>query len=137
MDNKNFTYSYSAPDENERKEIESILYQYKDHALSPVSKYERLKSLDKKVKDASICSGLIAGVLGLLIFGLGITFILEWAIVWLGIILCVIGCVPIVLAYPIYNKVLSIQKEKYKDEIISLSEELLHQAEEREKENKQ
>ena len=56
--------------------------------------------------------------------------ILEWSIWLLGIVLMVIGSVPIALAYPVYKRVLEKYKNRYGEEILRLSEELLNEQEE-------
>ena len=53
--------------------------------------------------------------------------ILEWSILLWGIVLMVIGSVPMALAYPVYKSVLNKGKAKYGDEILRLSEELLNE----------
>jgi hypothetical protein len=53
--------------------------------------------------------------------------ILEWNIWLWGIVLMAVGSIPIALAYPVYKKVLKKYKNRYGEEIIKLSEELLNQ----------
>ncbi|MBQ3493544.1 MAG: hypothetical protein IJA88_05490 [Clostridia bacterium] len=121
-----FNFKYTAPTEEERKEIDSIRRQY-----APVekteTKIERLRRLDSIVKNTSTIWSLVLGVVGCLIFGLGFTMILEWNIWLWGIILCVLGSVPMIIAYPVYNYVLKKYKKEYGDEILKLSEELLNE----------
>ena len=120
-----FEYTYAAPSETERKEIESIRRQYEDRKDTPESKLERLRKLDSFVKNSATCLSLILGVVGLLTFGLGLTMILEWAkYVW-GVIVAIVGLVPLCAAYPVYLFVLKRNKKKYSAEILQLSEELL------------
>lgn len=121
-----FNFKYTAPTEEERKEIDSIRRQY-----APVekteTKIERLRRLDSIVKNTSTIWSLVLGVVGCLIFGLGLSMILEWNIWLWGIILCVLGSVPMIIAYPVYNYVLKKYKKEYGDEILKLSEELLNE----------
>ena len=121
-----FNFRYTAPTEEERKEIDSIRRQYSPQEQTE-TKLERLRRLDSLVKNTAIIWSLVLGVLGCLIFGLGLTMILEWDILLWGIILMVIGSVPMAVAFPIYNKLLKKGKEKYGDEILRLSEELLNE----------
>jgi len=86
-----------------------------------------LRRLDSIVKNTSTIWSLVLGVVGCLIFGLGFTMILEWNIWLWGIILCVLGSVPMIIAYPVYNYVLKKYKKEYGDEILKLSEELLNE----------
>ena len=121
-----FNFKYTAPTEEERREIDSIRRQYSPSEQAE-SKIERLRRLDAKVKNTAIIWGLVLGVVGLLIFGLGLTMVLEWSIWFWGITLMVIGSVPIALAYPTYLKVLQKYKNRYGKEILQLSEELLNE----------
>jgi hypothetical protein len=125
MSNK-FSYSYSAPTEEERREIASIRKDYLVHEQGD-SKLERLRKLDKKVKTSPVILSVCLGVVGILVFGLGISLCLEWNIFVWGILLAVLGCVPMVFAYPAYKWQLSKNKAKYGEEIIRLSEELLNE----------
>jgi hypothetical protein len=125
MSNK-FSYSYSAPTEEERREIASIRKDYLVHEQGD-SKLERLRKLDKKVKTSPVILSVCLGVVGILVFGLGISLCLEWGIYVWGILLAVLGCVPMVFAYPVYKWLLAKNKAKYGEEIIKLSEELLNE----------
>ena len=108
--NNQFNFKYTAPTEEERKEIDSIRRQYAPQEKTE-TKLERLRRLDGLVKNTAIIWSLVFGVVGMLIFGLGLTMILEW-VIWLwGIVLMVIGSVPMAIAYPVYKGVL----KKYKN----------------------
>ena len=122
-----FKYEYNAPTQEERKEIESIKNQYLPKDEKSL-KLEQLRKLDNKVKSIPTSFGISMGIIGLLIFGLGLTFFLEWTNLWyLGIPFSFAGLLVVVLTYPVYTKVLSNVKNKYKDEIIKLSNELLNE----------
>ena len=121
-----FEYKYNAPTQEEKDEINEILNNYlpKDEKET---KFEILRKLDFKVKNNPMIFGLSCGIIGNLIFGLGLTCVLEWNLLVLGIIISVIGLFIITIAYPLYNKLHSYYKNKYKDEIIKLSRELLNE----------
>ena len=121
-----FNFRYTAPTEEERKEIDSIRRQYAPQEKTE-TKLERLRRLDSLVKNTAVIWSLVFCVIGCLIFGLGLTMVLEWSILLWGIVLMVIGSVPMAIAYPIYNKLLRKGKAKYGDEILRLSEELLNE----------
>ena len=129
--NDKFSYKYVAPTEEERKEIDSIRRQYAPQSQTE-SKLDRLRRLDSIVKNTAIIWSLVLGVLGTLIFGLGLTMILEWQILPWGIVLMVIGSVPIAIAYPVYKTVLKKYKNRYGEEILRISEELLNESDKRE-----
>ena len=127
MENK-FNYTYKAPNESERMEIESIRRQY-SKATKEESKLDKLRRLDKTVKNAGTVLPLVVGIISTLIFGLGLTMILEWNLILWGIVIMLIGAVPTALAYPLSLRLTKLYKEKYGDEILRLSEELLAEKE--------
>lgn len=124
--NNQFNFKYVAPTEEERKEIDSIRRQYlpKEHVEN---KIERLRRLDALVKNTAIIWSLVLGVMGTLIFGLGLTMVLEWNMLVWGIVLMVIGSVPLGIAYPVHKRLLDKYKNRYGEEILRLSEELLNE----------
>lgn len=123
-----FNFRYTAPTEAERKEIDSIRRQYAPQEKTE-TKLERLRRLDALVKNTAIIWSLCLGVLGTLIFGLGLAMILEWNIWLWGILLMAVGGVPMAIAYPVYKGVLRQYKNRYGEEILRLSEELLNESE--------
>ena len=124
---RKFEYKYNAPTSEERKEIENIKRQYVINDPS-TSKIDRLRLLDKKVKQTPIIVSITLGVIGLLFFGLGMSFFLEITEFWyLGIPSSIIGIILISIAYPVYARILKKLKAKYGEEIINLSNELLNE----------
>lgn len=120
-----FEYKYSAPTQEERKEIDSIRTKYLPQQKTD-SKLDRLRKLDQKVKSISESVGISLGVIGLLLFGTGMCFFLEWTNIWyIGIPFSIVGIVIISITYYIYKITLNKLKNKYKEEIIELSNELL------------
>lgn len=126
MKNKNdFEYKYVAPTSSERREIESIRNSYMPLDESQ-TKLNLLRKLDDKVRNIPTIISLILGVIGILLFGLGLTMILEWKIYLWGAIVGVIGLIPTSIAYPIFVKTKKYLKNKYSKQIIELSDELLN-----------
>ena len=124
---KKFEYKYTAPTMEERKEIDSIRRQYLPTDKS-MTKMDRLRYLDRKVKGVSQAVSISFGVIGLLMFGTGMTFFLEWVNYWyIGIPFALIGGILMSFAYLIYIKLLTKLKNKYGKEIIELSNELLNE----------
>lgn len=119
-----FEYSYSAPTELERREIASIKKQYELGGMKD-TKLSRLRKLDAFVNNSAMAVGISNGVIGLLIFGLGMAMVLEWKLYLWGIIVALFGIIPLSAAYPVYKLVLNKNKKKYGSEILRLSEELL------------
>lgn len=126
MNDNKFNYKYVALNEEEKKEIESIRNQYVEKEKCE-TKIERLRRLNNLVKNVATTWGLCLGIIGCLIFGLGLTMILEWNVVVWGVIVCLPAVALMVAAYPVYLKILKKNKEKYGEEIIKLSEELLNE----------
>lgn len=125
MKNNDFEFKYTAPTSEERREIESIKNRYL--AQNKPSKLEYLRRLDRKVKNAPTLISLIIGLVGVLIFGLGLTMVLEWEL-WIGgIVVSCVALIPMLIAYPIYLKVGQKLKNKYSKEILEISEELLNE----------
>ena len=122
-----FKFNYSAPSSEERKEIESIRNSYLSQTSSSKGKLETLRKLDNKVKNTPNTIALIVGIVGILIFGLGMTMVLEWKLLLWGIIVGIIGFVTMILAYPIFKFTFKMLKDKYSSQILSLSEELLNE----------
>lgn len=121
-----FKFDYQAPSMKERAEIDNIRRQYLPKTEKE-KKLERLIKLDKKVKEVPTIFSLSLGIVGTLVFGVGMCFFLQWVSLWaLGIPFAIIGVVLIALAYPCYNKFSFSLKSKYSKEIIELSEELLN-----------
>lgn len=124
---KKFEYKYSAPTIEERKEIDSIRRQYLPQDKT-MTKMERLRHLDRKVKSIPQAISISLGIIGILTFGLSMTFFLEWVKYWyVGIPCAIIGVLIMIIAYPIHLKTLAKLKNKYGKEIIELSNELLNE----------
>ena len=117
-----FTYSYSAPTESERREIDGIRRRY--IAQEP-TKLERLKRLDARVNNPPKIVAAVMGVAGVLIFGSGLAMILEWSIYVWGAVVAAVGLAPAIGAYFAYKSLLRNRKQKYGEEILRLSDELL------------
>lgn len=122
--NDKFEYTYAAPTEQERREIESIRKAYLPDEAG--EKLRRLRKLNARVRNTAMCVSLTLGVAGVLLFGAGMSLTLSFGRYAAGIALAALGIVPIALAYPVFNRLLRRGKKKYGAEILRLSEELLH-----------
>ena len=126
QDNNKFDFTYSAPTERERREIESIRRQYVTREITEeAGASARIKELHARVVGVSTSVSLAFGVIGILIFGFGMALTLEWANYLFGVICGVIGSALMLLAYPVHLGVLNIMKKKYSEEIVRLSDKLL------------
>ena len=128
MENKEFSYTYKAPTESERREIASIRRQYQPREYSE-SKLDKLRRLDARVKNSAVIISLVLGVVGILVFGLGLTMVIEWGQTVIGIAVMIFGTIPAAIAYPVYRAVIEMNKKKYGPQILKLSEELLGEEE--------
>lgn len=113
----------------EKKEIEKIRKEYlpQEKELTDI---EKLRALEKKVKNPVI--NLVIGIIGSLILGLGMCLAmkvigrgdLHFA---LGIIIGLLGIAIVSINYPIYKRIVNSRKNKYRKEILELTEKLLNQ----------
>ena len=121
MENKPFTYNYSAV---RNKEVESIRRKY---LPEEESKLETLKRLDYKVQSAGMIESLCIGIIGALVFGIGMCFFLEVfaGATWITVLFMIIGTLLMIPAYPIYKKIARKTKAELTPEILRLSEEIM------------
>ena len=121
MENNTFSYNYSAA---RNKEVESIRNKYMPREES---KRERLKKLDLRVQMAGTIEGLCFGIIGALIFGIGMCFFLDVfaGAAWLSALFMIIGTVIMIPAYPIYRRIARKTKAELTPEILRLSEEIM------------
>ena len=122
MENKPFTYNYSAV---RNKEVESIRRKY---LPEEESKLETLKRLDYKVQSAGMIESLCIGIIGALVFGIGMCFFLEVfaGATWITVLFMIIGTLLMIPAYPIYKKIARKTKAELTPEILRLSEEIMN-----------
>lgn len=121
-----FSYTYSAPTERERREIEDIRSRYRPEG-EPESAFAKIKRLDSLVKKVPSAVAVSIGIVGTLAFGGGMAMTLEWDMLAGGIAVSVVGALFIAAAYPLYKLIFGRLKKKYAPEILKLSEELLHE----------
>ena len=124
-----FKYTYSAKEQDEIKRIRQ------KYQTSEEDGMVRLRKLDAKVTQKATSVSLIFGVLGTLVFGIGISLVLSDLGILLGIpvmtsmvigvIIGAIGIILAALAYPMYIKVIKKEREKVAPEILKLTEELM------------
>ena len=121
MENKSFTYNYSAA---RNKEVESIRRKYMPHEES---KLETLKRLDYRVQAAGMIESLCFGIIGALVFGVGMCFFLDVfaGAAWLTAILMICGTLLMIPAYPIYRRIARKTRAELTPEILRLSEEIM------------
>ena len=124
--NEKFEYTYTALSEKERQEVLSIKDNYAPTPHKKETKLERLRKLDNKVTNNATIIALILSIPGVLIFGTGITMVLEWNLLVGGIFVMLIGLVPMAINPIIVSRATTYLKDKYKEDILRISEELLN-----------
>lgn len=120
-DKQGFTYRYSA---GPSKEIERIRKKY---LPKEESKLDTLRQLDNRVQTAGIMQGLTVGIIGSLVFGIGMCFGLDvfGTADWISVLFCAVGAAIMLPAYPVYKFISKKTKEKLTPEIIRLADELI------------
>ena len=132
MENKEtFNYTYSA---KEQEEIKAIRNKYVAKEETE-DKMTQLRRLDNNATQKATVVSLVFGIVGALILGIGMSLAMteigkilalsEFTSMLIGISIGIVGIVLISLAYPLYNKVLKIEREKIAPEIIRLTDELM------------
>lgn len=126
-----FHYTYSA---KEQTEIQNIRKKYESNTEQE-DKLTQLRRLDASVNAKATTVALVIGIIGALIMGFGMSFAMSDLSellgihrdvgMILGIIIGVIGIIPISLAYPLYNRTIKKEREKIAPEILRLSDELM------------
>lgn len=118
-----FRYNYSA---QENAEVQEIRRKYLPREEN---KFEELKCLDDTVQKSGVIESLCVGILGTLVFGIGLCLAMQvianghfFRI--LGIVVGIIGIAIMLVAYPIYRKMMGKAKDKYTPRILELTAEL-------------
>lgn len=124
-----FKYTYST------KEHDELIRIRQKYTGGEENKMERILRLDKRVTQKSTAVSLAIGIIGALIFGLGMSLIMtdigasvslgQTTAFILGIISGIVGGILLALAYPVYIRILKKEREKVAPEIIKLTDELL------------
>lgn len=107
--NTGFRYIYSAATNKEVQEIR------KKYMPKKESKFEELKRLDYKVQTSGMIQSLTIGIIGFLLFGLGVrmTVKIVGKSIFLGVLLGIAGTLAMSIAYPIYRSIFRKTKAKY------------------------
>ena len=120
MNENAFSYTYSAPENQE------VLNIRKKYLPQEESKLDELKRLDHLVQNSGVTESLCAGIGGCLVFGLGLCFAMEVIghMIWLGVILGLVGTVGMLAAFPVYRKYFNKAKAQHTPRILELAAEL-------------
>ena len=118
--NTGFRYTYSATINQEVQEIR------KKYMPKEESKIEELRRLDYEVQTAGIIPALVLGIIGFLLFGLGVCMTIQVINggILPGVFLGIVGGVAMLAAYPVHRARLGKAKEKLVPRILDLTSEL-------------
>ena len=121
-----FNYTYSAKQQEEIKNIR------KKYLPQEEDKMERLRRLHNSATQKAQAWSIALGVIGALVLGTGMSLAMtelsgfpgEIAM-FIGIPVGLLGIVLVVLAYPVYLRVLKKERERIAPEILRLTDELM------------
>ena len=121
MENKQqVSITYSA---EEQKELNAIRAKYAPKGSKPLTNLDKAKAIDARVESKGTIAGLAVGIIGSLVTGLGMSCVLVWDKLALGILIGLVGLVGVAGAYPLYQRVIQKERAKATDEIMKPSEE--------------
>lgn len=104
--------------------MEKIVESYKDDKSVQTAE-QRIHDLDKAVRGKALRAALVPGVVGLVLFGIGMSVSLQESDYFiLGIVVGVMGLALLVMTYPIYSKKLVQEKDLVRGELLDLASQL-------------
>ena len=104
--------------ERDQKKAEGIRRQY---VSREENKMEQLQKLDSKVKLPGKIVGSILGVIGALVMGAGMSLVMVWGNMAMGLALSIPGLAVLLLGFLAYYLITGSRKKKYAAEIMRLS----------------
>ena len=99
-----------------------------DYIEKEQTNFDKLKELDKKVKRPAQIFAYVFGSVSSLILGTGMCLAMKVIgnAMALGIVIGVVGIALVSANYFIYKKILSSRKNKYKNQVLALADEVLN-----------
>ncbi|MBE6348873.1 MAG: hypothetical protein E7064_08045 [Spirochaetaceae bacterium] len=116
---ESFNYNYSSIN---KEEVERIRNKY---IRTQESDLDELRKIDAKVSNTSTYISIFIGIIGVLVFGTGLSLVLSFNKFILGIIVSFFGLIIMGTGYLANKLVLNKMKQKYAPRILELSERLL------------
>lgn len=116
---ESFNYNYSSIN---KEEVEKIRNKY---ISTQESDLDELRKIDAKVSNTSTYISISIGIIGVLVFGTGLSLVLSFNKFILGIIVSFFGLIIMGTGYLVNKLVLNKMKQKYAPRILELSEKLL------------
>ena len=114
--------TYQASERDQRK-AEDIRRQY---VSRDENKMEQLQKLDSKVKLPGKIVGSILGVIGALVMGAGMSLVMVWGNMTMGLALSIPGLAVLLLGFLAYYLITGSRKKKYAAEIMRLSNDVMN-----------
>ena len=121
MEHDSFHYTYSAPQQEEIKRIRA------KYAPREEDKMVTLRRLDESATRKGTMVSLVAGILGALVMGGGMSCIMVWggALFVPGLILGILGIAGVIAAWPLYQHITQKERQRIAPEVLRLTDELL------------
>ena len=120
MENKeSFNYTYSSI---HKEEIEKIRNKYIQNQETDL---DELRKLDQKVTNTATFCSILVGIAGVLVFGTGLSLVLSFGKMILGIIVSFLGLLVMGSGLLVNKFITKKLREKYGQRILELSERLL------------
>ena len=87
---------------------------------------QKLRRLDRQTTDKSSALSLAVGIIGALIFGVGMCCTMVWQGMWFipGIFIGLAGIAVAACAYPVYKAVLKAERKRVAPKVLRICEEL-------------
>ena len=114
--------SYYSEKEREQSKAEAIRRKYLSRKEN---KLDELRKLDNKVKAPGRIIACFLGVVGALVMGAGMSLVMVWSDMTMGLALGIPGLLAVLLACPVYRCITGRRKKKYAAAIMRLSDDLM------------
>lgn len=108
----NITYSAG-----KQKELNAIRAKYLPGGSVRSGDLNRIRALDEKAESRAAAAALSAGILSVLVLGTGLSCVLVWDKMALGVITGLIGLAGVTYAWPLYQRILQRERKKAAPEI--------------------
>jgi Fe2+ transport system protein B len=119
IENETFSYSYSSI---RREEIEKIRSKYIQNQEDDLNE---LRRLDNHITNTATFAAIFVGIMGLLVFGTGLSLVLSFSQYALGILVGFLGLLIMGAGLFVNKTILKKLRDKYGNRIIELSDKLL------------
>ena len=114
------------PKKDDAAKAEAIRKKYMERGTT---KFDRLQALDTEVKTPGIVTASIIGIIGALVMGAGMSNVMVWNNMTIGLALGIPGLLMVCLAWPVYKMITVHRKKKYAKQIMELSDEIIGEQE--------